>query len=103
MVVERRASICAVSVAVLQALGCALPDVHRESGTDSSLAEGDGADDHSDARPDYDPMWDPANRNEDFATFESLVPPAHRFAEWPMSDSFPEAKVKPSFRRLTPS
>jgi hypothetical protein len=40
---------------------------------------------------------DPANRNEDFETFQSLVPKAHVFAEWPMPDTSVHAKAKPSY------
>jgi hypothetical protein len=40
---------------------------------------------------------DPANLNEDYATFRSLVPKEHTFAAWPMPDTSQYAKVKPSY------
>src|SRR5689334_12224492 len=101
-----------IALFMLQLVGCALPSIHRDGGRDAAMpspardaampspphADATTSDDASDAGPDgYDPEWDPANRNEDFETFQSLVPQEHRFAEWPMSDTFDEAKVKPSY------
>jgi hypothetical protein len=44
-----------------------------------------------------DPRSDPANLNEDYETFLSLVPKNHVFAEWPMPDTSPYSKAKPSY------
>ena len=83
-----------------------MPSIHRDGAQDSAVPEksegspadaGPRASDGDEDAGAYDPMWDPANRNEDFETFQSLVPPYHRYAEWPMSDTFDAAKVKPSY------
>jgi hypothetical protein len=90
------------SILTVVLAGCALPGIHREDAADGSVgterANAAVATGTLDAAVEgYDPEWDPANRNEDFETFQTLVPAQHRFAEWPMSDTFDEAKVKPSF------
>ena len=97
--------------AIVVATGsCALPSIHRDgaqgSGQNGSKTLDGGADAAvSDAGPDTldasgsedNPELDPANRNEDFSTFESLLPTEHRFAEWPMPDEAPQSKFKPSY------
>ena len=76
--------LCAVAIT-----GCALPDIHREQpDTDA------GTDDKALS---VDPANDPANRNEDFETFRSLLPPNHNFAEWPMPDAAADSAVKPNY------
>ena len=98
--------VCMLTGLIMQLAGCALPSIQRDNAHDASMpvsaSTTDAAmhadPDDADAGPNgYDPMWDPANRNEDFETFQSLVPTEHRFAEWPMSDTFDPAKAKPSF------
>lgn len=95
---------CLLIGLVMQLACCALPSIHRDdaqgASTPESASTGDAGATQAnadDADGGYDPMWDPANRNEDFETFQSLIPREHRFAEWPISDTFDEAKVRPSF------
>lgn len=99
-----RLCLCAIVAAVAS---CALPPIHRDptqgaeqavsrqrdAGTDAATEP--QAD--TDAGPAIDPERDQANRNEDFATFEALLPTEHRFAEWPMPDPAPQSKFKPSY------
>ena len=81
-------------------VSCALPSIQRDGeesspGADAALPGLPASQDPT--AEGYDPEWDPANRNETFETFQTLVPAQHRFAEWPMSDTFAEAKAKPRY------
>lgn len=67
--------------------GCALPDIERDTPADAGRDE----------KAVLDPAQDPANRNEDYATFRSLLPREHNFAEWPMPDSSPDSAAKPVY------
>jgi hypothetical protein len=101
-----------VALLVLVLSDCALPGIHREAadgdGASRDAAVGDsgkpattGTSSSStadeDAGPPPDPRSDPANLNEDYATFRSLVPEYHMFAEWPMPDTSEYSKAKPSY------
>jgi hypothetical protein len=91
---------------MILSVACALPGIHRDpAGPDASppeavVEERELAPDHTDD-PDAgglpDPRSDPANLNEDYETFRSLVPKNHVFAEWPMPDTSPYSKAKPSY------
>ncbi|HTU64054.1 MAG TPA: DUF1566 domain-containing protein, partial [Polyangiales bacterium] len=103
------ATTCEVATLLLTA--CALPGIHRENSDQQAVDTQDAsvspdrdaamlepaetADD--DAGVSYDPLTDPANRNEDMDAFRALVPTDHLFAEWPMPDSSEHAKAKPSY------
>jgi hypothetical protein len=97
----------AVGSIIVLVAGCALPDIHREDAVgkqpDAGVAQRSDAAVSvtsivSDADAgEYDPLMDPANRNEDYATFMSLVPKEHVFAEWLMPDTTEHAKAKPSY------
>ncbi|HTU63571.1 MAG TPA: hypothetical protein VMF89_34145, partial [Polyangiales bacterium] len=111
---------------VLELAGCALPGIHREAADGdnaprdaaagdaamgdaampdaavrdsgkpaAAVASSSAADEDAGLPP--DPRSDPANLNEDYATFRSLVPEQHMFAEWPMPDTSEYAKAKPSY------
>jgi|GEM_PF-1111402 len=96
---------------VLELAGCALPGIHREAADggnpprDAAVRDSgkpatadttsSTADEDAGAPP--DPRSDPANLNEDYATFRSLVPEYHMFAEWPMPDTSEYSKAKPSY------
>lgn len=64
---------------------CALPSIHREPSPDAATVSRDpkGAAPAMDPSADtdagalVDPEKDPANRNEDYETFLTLVPKAH--------------------------
>lgn len=106
-----RLSRCTSGAGALSVLlaSCALPPIHRDNSSDAATAKrepNDAAADgapatglaaDSDAGPVTDPEQDPANRNEDFETFLTLVPKAHVWAEWPMPDSAPHSKFKSSY------
>lgn len=91
---------------VMATAGCALPSIHRDRAEatgqnvskepDAAINDA-AADPVGDADAGQDPERDPANRNEDLATFQSLLPTEHRFAEWPMPDEAPQSKFKPSY------
>ena len=91
----------------MQLASCALPTIHRDRSTDAGMADHGPMDagsdaasrtaQRSDASADADPAQDPANRNEDIETFQTLVPRQHLWAEWPMPDSAPHSKFKPSY------
>ena len=98
---------CAV---VFSICGCALPGIHREAAGGKAPAPDAGAGDaqtpmvvergsqhNTDTEAPPDPRSDPANLNEDYATFRSLVPTQHVFAEWPMPDTSEHSKAKPSY------
>jgi hypothetical protein len=106
-------------------VGCALPGIRRgepdggaapsqqvasrsdseareEEDAGAAAAGGGGDDADAGKAPDkepepYDPRLDPANRNEDIATFEKMLSRDHVFAQWPMPDSTPGARVPPSY------
>jgi hypothetical protein len=102
----------ALRVALMfQLAGCSLPAIHRQGPGDGGHSERQGdadsdaaqrvdavgeADPGADAGPVTDPKQDPANRNESLEAFRALVPKQHVFAEWPMPDSAPDSKQKPS-------
>jgi hypothetical protein len=87
---------CLVGTAlVVHVASCALPGIHREDA--AQLAEPAELDAAVSASPASDPLQDPANFNEDYETFKSLVPREHVFAEWPMPDTSEDAKAKPSY------
>ena len=84
-------------------VACALPTIHREDARKAPDA-GNDVDVKVEARkatvdagPTLDPMVDPANRNEDFATFRTMLPRDHMYAGWPMPDPSPGAAVKPDY------
>lgn len=81
---ERCAWLCLIALT-----GCALPGIHREEPTPDA-----GMDDEALIT---DPAMDPANRNEDQATFLSLLPREHNFAVWPMPDAAADSPVKPNY------
>lgn len=107
-----KTSVCTALLA-LELTGCALPGIHREAGDgDNAVRDGGLSDsgkpdstgttnsstaDDEDAGLPPDPRSDPANLNEDYATFRSLVPEHHMFAEWPMPDTSEHSKAKPSY------
>lgn len=83
---------------------CALPTIHRESErqTPDAGRNIEAMIDARDAGPGdagaaLDPMMDPANRDEDLATFRTLVPRDHIYAAWPMPDNSPGAAVRPDY------
>ena len=103
-------------------VGCALPSIHRDSereragdagvsaagrmaartsaadaGSDAGANDAASGESGEDSGTPLDPMMDPANRNEDFRTFQSLVPSHHIYAEWPMPDRSPGAPVSPDY------
>jgi hypothetical protein len=86
---------------VLGVAGCALPGIYREGVKERDAAVSDASQPEPPqaalAEEALDPFKDPKNRNEDFATFQTLIPPAHVFAEWPMPDTSAHSKWKPSY------
>lgn len=113
-----KATLSAVLLGALGLASCALPGIHRENtrktpdagrdveamvdarkaaALDAGPDSATPSDASVDAGPPPDPMMDPANRDEDFATFRTLVPPSHIYAAWPMPDNSPGAAVKPSY------
>ena len=85
--------------------GCALPGIHRENARKTPDA---GQDMDAtvevrkvaviDAAVDAgDPMMDPANHDEDLATFRTMLPRDHIYAGWPMPDNSPGAAVRPDY------
>ena len=96
---------------MVQVAACALPGIQRESAerqasvrdaaVDASalpaIAAPASRQDDTDAGLPPDPRSDPANLNEDYATFRSLVPAQHVFPEWPMPDTSEYSKAKPSY------
>ena len=78
-----RASLLVLATLVVS---CVLPRVAREPKPSAAADAGTAL------PPTFaDPRDDPANRYEDLATFQSLLPKAHLFAEWLMPDTAPAA------------
>jgi len=93
---QRSSAHTACEVATLLLTACALPGIHRENVDEQAVIEPANKAD-ADAGVSYDPLKNPANRNEDLEAFRALVPTDHVFAEWPMPDSSEHSKTKPSY------
>ena len=68
---------------------CVLPEIERGAKSTGAADAGAELSDPQMPAEVVDPRWDPANRYEDYATFQSLLPKEHLFAEWRMPDTQP--------------